>query len=123
MTKTKYLKPQKGNPHRLAIRQHILPVKSIARFSKSDGRVWVFEKLKNAKRRAKPSDEIFCARRAWDERTEVDFMKKIEDEFQTLAILVELIRIAHRQFIWQANRVAASCSSASSWASRTRGPI
>ncbi|PSO19530.1 hypothetical protein C7G42_14870 [Bradyrhizobium sp. MOS003] len=36
-------------------------------------------------RRAKPTDRVFCARRAWDHGTEVGFMKEIEDRFQPLA--------------------------------------
>jgi hypothetical protein len=36
-------------------------------------------------RRAKPTDIVFCARRAWDHGTEVGFMKEIEDRFQRLA--------------------------------------
>jgi hypothetical protein len=39
-------------------------------------------------RRAKPSDTIFCARRAWDHATEVRFIKKIEDDFQRLVDLI-----------------------------------
>ena len=37
---------------------------------------------------AKPDDDIFCARRAWDQRAERSYMKRIEDEFQILASTV-----------------------------------
>ncbi len=32
----------------------------------------------------KPSDKLFCARRAWDQRAESGYMKTIEDAFQVL---------------------------------------
>ena len=34
---------------------------------------------------ATPDDDIFCAKRIWDQRAEIGFMKSIEDNFQTLA--------------------------------------
>jgi hypothetical protein len=37
----KFERPQKGNPHRLAIDQHTFPSKSIARFADSDGTVQI----------------------------------------------------------------------------------
>jgi hypothetical protein len=36
-------------------------------------------------RRARPSDDIFCAQRAWDQKAETGYMKHIEDAFQALA--------------------------------------
>jgi hypothetical protein len=80
----KFEKPQKGNPHRLAVRQHVFPSKSIARFAGSDGRVHIHTRPDNLIRRAKPTDSIFCAQRAWDHGSEVGF-KKLEDDFQRLA--------------------------------------
>jgi hypothetical protein len=84
----KFEKVQKGNPHRLAISQHIFPSKSIARFADSDGRVQIHMRPGNLIRRAKPSDSIFCAKRAWDHGSEVGFFKKFEDDFQRLAELI-----------------------------------
>jgi hypothetical protein len=37
----KFEKPQKGNPHCLAIDQHTFPSKSIARFADANGRVQI----------------------------------------------------------------------------------
>jgi hypothetical protein len=85
---TKFEKPQKGNPHQLVVNQHTFPAKSIARFADPSGRVQLQMKTNKLVRRAKPSDSIFCARRAWDHASEVMFMKKIEDNFQCLAELI-----------------------------------
>jgi hypothetical protein len=84
----KFEKPQKGNPHRLAIAQHTFPSKSIARFVDSDGRVQIHMQPAGLIRRAKPTDSIFCARRAWDHSAEVGFIKELEDRFQDLAALI-----------------------------------
>jgi hypothetical protein len=84
----KFEKPQKGNPHQLVINQHMFPAKSITRFADSCGRVQLQMKADKLVRRAKPSDSIFCARRAWDHASEVRFIKKIEDNFQCLADLI-----------------------------------
>lgn len=81
----KYEKTQKGNPHQLTIKQHILPARSIARFLDASGRVSVFNKKAGKIIQAKPDDQIFCAKRIWDQRAESGYMKKIEDRFQSLA--------------------------------------
>jgi hypothetical protein len=81
----KFEKLQKGNPHRLAVKQHVFPARSIERFLDSSGRVQLQVKPEKLIRSAKPSDSIFCARRAWDHTSEVRFMKRIEDNFQGLA--------------------------------------
>ena len=57
----KYEKTQKGNPHALTVRQHTVPVRSIERFSSTDGRVHV-RYLRNGKElRLRPEDQFFCA--------------------------------------------------------------
>lgn len=81
-------KPHKGNPNGLSVRQHVLPLKSIARFADGTGRVAVFDKVRQFIRRAKPNDDLFCAKRSWDEKTESNFMKAIEDAFQPIATSV-----------------------------------
>jgi len=81
----KYERQQKGNPRGLAIKQHVFPVASIARFTNSDGRVTLFEGSRIARRTAAPGDLVFCARRAWDHKAESGYMKSIEDAFQVLA--------------------------------------
>lgn len=82
---SRYVKPQKNNPHRLIVKQHVFPLKSIARFADAAGTVSLSDFSRKRSRRAKPSDDIFCAKRAWDERAEAGYMKEIEDAFQHLA--------------------------------------
>ena len=84
----KFEKPQKRNPHRLVVRQHVFPSRSIARFAGADGRVHLHAHPGNFTRRAKPTDAIICVSRAWDYGSEVGFIKKIEDDFQRLAELI-----------------------------------
>ncbi|MBR1136149.1 MAG: hypothetical protein E6614_26870 [Bradyrhizobium sp.] len=85
---TKFDKPQKGNPHQLAINQHTFPARSIARFADASGRIQLQMKADGSVRLAKPTDSIFCARRLWDHAAETLFCKRIEDDFQRLAGLV-----------------------------------
>lgn len=84
----KFEKPQKGNPHQLAISQHVFPAKSIARFAGADGKVQLHMQRPSLVRRAKPTDSIFCAQRVWDHGSEVGFIKALEDRFQRLASLI-----------------------------------
>ena len=76
---------QGGNPHRLVVRQHVFPKASITRFVGSDGRVDFVNGRRKTAHRTKPGDQLFCARRAWDQRAETGYMKSIEDRFQELA--------------------------------------
>ncbi|MEH2478701.1 hypothetical protein V1282_002058 [Nitrobacteraceae bacterium AZCC 2146] len=85
MTRAIYDKPQKGNPHRLVIRQHVFPSASIKRFANEAGSVYLADLNRNIGREAKPEDDIFCAKRAWHESVETGMFKRIEDRFQTLA--------------------------------------
>jgi hypothetical protein len=85
MAKRKHEKTQKGNPHALPIRQHVFPSASIARFADNGGVVSLHHLLTGQVLKAKPSNPIFCAMRAWDTRAEIGYMKQIEDEFQELA--------------------------------------
>ena len=80
-----YEPTQKGNPHRLTVKQHTFPKTSIARFAGQKGNVELFLKSLDRVIQAKPSNEIFCAERAWDQQAESGFMKKVEDDFQALA--------------------------------------
>jgi len=76
-------KTRPGNPNKLVRRQHVFPSKSIGRFTNDRGLVSVHDLLRDKVRPVKPRDSIFCADRAWDERTERS-MKKTEDAFQIL---------------------------------------
>jgi hypothetical protein len=73
------------NPNSLTVDQHVFPSKSIERFTDQRGRVSVHE-LHRAQviRAKKPDNAIFCARRAWDQRAEAGYMKRIEDDFQKI---------------------------------------
>lgn len=73
---------QKGNPHDLTRLQHTFPSRSIKRFCNDRGGVDIYMLRHKIRRFAKPDDEIFCARRRWDERAEKGYGKHIEDEFQ-----------------------------------------
>jgi hypothetical protein len=54
------------NPFQLVINQHTFRAKSIARFAGSSGRVQLQMTANKLVRQVKPTDSVFCARRAWD---------------------------------------------------------
>lgn len=81
----KHEKTQKGNPHQLTVCQHTFPAASIARFADTDGCVEVYLIEQKKVVRLKPDDQLFCAKRVWDQRAESGFMKGIEDKYQLLA--------------------------------------
>lgn len=79
---------QKGNPHKLTLRQHVLPKRSIERFLGEDGCVSVLFKNRpsvSGPKRVKPKDPLFCADRVWDQQSEIGWKRRIEDPFQKLA--------------------------------------
>src|SRR5438552_7959817 len=76
---------QKAEPHRLTIRQHTFPRASIARFANISRRVQVHRIKTNRLFLAAPDNEVFCAKRVWDQRAEDGFASKIERPFQILA--------------------------------------
>jgi len=78
-------KPQKTNPHALTVNQHCFPAKSISRFIGTDGMVEVNIMLHKKVVRLAPDNNIFCAKRTWDQRAESGYMKSIEDKYQYLA--------------------------------------
>lgn len=82
---TQWSKPEKTrpkNPNQLTLSQHIFPTKSIKRLTNVQGTVDVYDILRQRSRRAKPTDGIFCAKRAWDQRSESGYMLEIENQFQ-----------------------------------------
>lgn len=81
----RYPKPQKGNPHRLTIDQHIFPKASIARFTNELGTVQVKRKNGEPDLRLTPGNSYFCARRLWDQKAESVFMSDIENRYQDVA--------------------------------------
>ena len=78
-------KPLPGKPNRLTHKQHVFPSRSIQRFANQNGLVRLRDLDRGQDRDVKPSDDMFCARRAWDQRAEAGYMKCIEDEFQEIA--------------------------------------
>jgi hypothetical protein len=76
-------KTQPGNPNRLTLRQHVFPTRSISRFGNQNGLVSVHDLACKQGFSANPTNAIFYADRAWDQRTERE-MKTIEDKFQSL---------------------------------------
>lgn len=92
-------KPQKGNPHALTVLQHTFPRASIARFTDGDSRVAVSYTPAKKQLRLTPEDQLFCAKRAWDQRAEQGFMKDIEDAFQSLAEAIIDGSITHIGFL------------------------
>jgi hypothetical protein len=84
-SRSKAEKTRRGNPSGLTLNQHTFPQRSIARFADADGRVAVHDLIRGKVRRAKSTDPLFCAVRAWDQRAEAGYMKEIEDRFQILA--------------------------------------
>jgi hypothetical protein len=81
----RYEKTQRGNPHKLTIKQHVIPVRTIERFAGPDGMVEVSIGAKQRVERLAPNAGIFWTRRAWDQHAERGYMKQIEDKFQPLA--------------------------------------
>lgn len=64
--------------------QHVLPAKSIERFSNKKGHVQV-RRLKSVNTFSTGlKNNIFCVERIWDQRSEQGYGKRIEDRFQSL---------------------------------------
>lgn len=108
-TKRKPEKTQPKNPHALTINQHVLPVKTIQRFAGVDGRVAVI--FKEGRRRGEiarvsPKDNLFCAKRVWNQRSEDITKKTYEDPFQDLA---ERVIAGITQFLDPKDNVTATC--------------
>jgi hypothetical protein len=76
---------QKGNPHELTRRQHILPVASIDRFCDAKGLVTVVPKSGIAEYKVRCEDPRFTVHRAWDQKSEDLAKTEYEDPFQAVA--------------------------------------
>ena len=83
-------KTQPGNPHQLTIKQHCFSKKSIERFCNENGVVEVYLIDKNKTVPMKPDNEIFCARRVWDQRAEALFMQGTENAYQDVVSQLEV---------------------------------
>lgn len=71
--------------HIFTINQHVFPAAGIARFYSNKRCVQVFDKVRLKTFRTNAKNDLFCARRVWDEKTEKFVGKRIEDDFQRLA--------------------------------------
>lgn len=98
--------PSKGNPRQLSVWQHVFPVASIRRFNDNTGKVDLRHFSRSIRRFATPSDRVFCARRAWDQRAESGFMRSIENDYQ--AVVREIIDLE----LWELSHEQSSCVSA-----------
>jgi len=76
---------QRGNPHGLTINQHVFPVASIARFTQENGLVSVYLHEQRKTISCSPKNDLFCAKRVWNQTSEHGFMGRIESGFQKLA--------------------------------------
>jgi hypothetical protein len=77
-------KPQKGSG--ITVDQHVFPEAIIKRFAGSSGKVCLFDKVAGLPRNRYPKNEIFCAKRVWDQRAEAGPIKAFyEDPFLRLA--------------------------------------
>lgn len=72
------------NPNSLTVNQHVFPSKSIERFTNQSGNVSVHDLRRVKIFPTKSRNAIFCASRAWDERVETGYMRRIEAEFQKI---------------------------------------
>lgn len=81
-------KPQKGNPHQLTVNQHCFPASCIKRFAGTDGKIQLVLLPQEEIVTVGPAAEMFCVKRAWDQRAEHIFMKEIEDKYHALANVI-----------------------------------
>lgn len=81
VTKRRHEPTQPGNPHQLTLRQHVHSRACIARFADGAGRVLVRKHGASAFL-ANADNDIFCAKRVWDQGSEANFFRKIEETFQ-----------------------------------------
>lgn len=81
MTQPTFRRVQKRNPHQLTVDQHIHAAHCIRKFTDEKGTVSVFDKTLSRWVQRKPDAAMFCAKRAWDERSEKGYMLSVETAF------------------------------------------
>ncbi|WP_459176856.1 hypothetical protein [Ewingella americana] len=81
MTQPNFKRVQKRNPHQLVVDQHVHAAHCIRKFADEKGTVAVFDKSLSRWVQRKPDAAIFCAKRAWDQRSEKGYMISIETAF------------------------------------------
>jgi len=77
--------PQRGNPHKLTVKQHVFPLRSIERFYGAKRGVDLYLAKQRKCIRALADHDVFCAKRAWQHRVESGFMADIERRYQQVA--------------------------------------
>lgn len=80
-----YQATQKGNPHRLTLKQHVFPRRSIERYYGTTGGVDLYLPKQQKRIRALATHDVFYAKRAWSHRIESGFMADIERRYQEVA--------------------------------------
>jgi hypothetical protein len=78
-------KIQKGNPHKLTIYQHTFPRACIARFGNKDGFVDTYLIKDKKKIPLDPKNPLFCAEKAWDQKSEKGYIEDIEKPYNNFA--------------------------------------
>jgi len=81
-----YPEPLPGNPREFTIDQHVFPVESLSRFTDQGGLLMVRRNDPQRVLKLRPTNVMFCAKRAWDERTEKGLMKQIWVMIRTEAL-------------------------------------
>lgn len=76
---------QRSNPHQLTVNQHILPRRSIERFSGQGGFVQLRRIGNEGYINVPPQNPLFCAKRVWDQRAETTLSRDTEAAFQGVA--------------------------------------
>lgn len=77
-----------AHKHIFTINQHVFPVAGITRFYSRNKCVQVFDTQRSKSFPANAKNDLFCAKRVWDEKTEKLVGKRIEDNFQRLAVSI-----------------------------------
>lgn len=80
----KHQPTQPGNPRQLTINQHVMPRRSIARFTDA-GVVRVVSLPYGTVKERHPEHGVFCVKRLWDQRAETTGSHRIETTFQRIA--------------------------------------
>lgn len=75
---------QAGNPHQLTIAQHVMPRRSIARFT-NEGVVMVVSLPYGTVKTRHPTHDVFCVKRLWDQKAETIGSHRIEECYQRIA--------------------------------------
>lgn len=82
--KKNYVLTQAGNPHNLTVNQHVMPRRSIDRFTRNgEVEVVMLPYGKRAKRH--PKNELFCVKRLWDQKAETTGSHSDEEAYIRVA--------------------------------------